>query len=523
MDKQSNPEQDGRPKFVLDEDDRRYKLKECLGRGGQGEVWETDFPGIVVKLCTDRSGNPRMGEKGRKAYGLKLDRVRTLNLPESIHVAMPLAQLQPPYHGFTMRLMSDMQELMKLMLRVDNYWDSYRDSGGLRRRLILLRELARTLEQLHSRGIVYCDLSPRNVFVSSDPENTEVWLIDPDNMAFESELSAPVRTPRYSAPEINRFLQPNTTWSDAYSFALLAFELLTSCQPFEGRILLEGLLTDQEGALLTQEDGDAWGDEWQDADGGEPGPEGADLSSMDNYDKADAGLFPWIDDPDDDRNRMDRLAGLRESLLTAKLRDLFQRTFSEEGRTVPASRPTMRQWYDALEEAAGICVTCPICGQSYRWRKRTAAEPVCPWCLAQRPPCFKVKLLNGYRMERLPFEPHYEQGAKIKLLEKQTLIIPQKLSVYYLTNRQVLEPLFEDPEEKVLEIRCEPSGRYTIRALSAGLRAWYLDVKKDRLLPLPCRVDNLAGLSLYVRASPEGEEERFRCVQFSALSGRGTL
>ena len=160
---------DNRPEFVLDIQNRQYRLIKLLGKGGQGEVWNTNDPEIVVKICTDQSGNYQMGEKGRKAYGLKLDKVRTLDLPESIHVAMPLAPLQPPYRGFSMRLMTDMQELMAIMVHVTP--DTYQDSGALRRRLVLLRELARVLEQLHSRGIVYCDPSPTHAFLSSDPDN----------------------------------------------------------------------------------------------------------------------------------------------------------------------------------------------------------------------------------------------------------------------------------------------------------------------------------------------------------------
>ena len=41
---------------VLDEYKRRHQLVECLGRGGQGEVWSTMSGRHVVKIRHDRAG-----------------------------------------------------------------------------------------------------------------------------------------------------------------------------------------------------------------------------------------------------------------------------------------------------------------------------------------------------------------------------------------------------------------------------------------------------------------------------------
>ncbi|MEZ1376640.1 lipopolysaccharide kinase InaA family protein, partial [Enterobacter hormaechei] len=84
-----------------------------------------------------------------------------------------------------MELMDGLVPLQSLLDSFINAEDEasadYLRQGGLRRRIRILSQLARTLNQLHARGMLYGDLSPSNIFVSDDTAHAETWLIDCDN------------------------------------------------------------------------------------------------------------------------------------------------------------------------------------------------------------------------------------------------------------------------------------------------------------------------------------------------------
>ena len=82
-------------KFVVDENGQKQQLTEKLGQGGQGAVWKTSDPNIIVKLkINDVTGEPIVDDAEYDKYKAGLDEVRTLDLPEGIHVAMVASILQ---------------------------------------------------------------------------------------------------------------------------------------------------------------------------------------------------------------------------------------------------------------------------------------------------------------------------------------------------------------------------------------------------------------------------------------------
>src|SRR5262249_30001173 len=141
----------------------------------------------------------------------------------------------------------------------------YRDTGGLRRRLRLLARAAEILTRLHAVPVAYGDVSDANVFVSAGAEDEEVWLIDAANLRFVSSPGAAVHTARFGSPEVVREESGNTTLSDAYAFALLAFLVLAQQHPFHGDYVEQG----------------GWADD------------------VDREAQANRGELPWIDDPAD--------------------------------------------------------------------------------------------------------------------------------------------------------------------------------------------------------------------------------
>jgi len=419
-----------------------HQIDKILGQGGQGVVYRTKDPNLALKLVTDSEGSPLSDPDTVIAFSEKLKLLRYLPIPEQLNLSVPLALLSNRA-GYVMRLLDDMVPFSSLWLDgktakgIKNsdipQWLSaiheleakkilhYSSTGGLRRRLNLLSECSAILSRLHANGLVYCDLSPENAFATEDILRNNVWLIDADNLRFETLSRGGVYTPKFGAPEVVQGLRGNSFGSDCYSFAILAFYLLSLQHPFIGD------KADGSGS-----------DDWADDDCDEMLPE----------DKAYAGLYPWVDDPDDECNSSD--AGLpRQLLLTQNLFELFYRTFSEAGRTEPWSRPVMLQWSESFARAADNTVKCLSCGMTWY---HSIKEDKCPYCDFTRP---KIVLFYANRWvdEKLDnescwsFAHEYCAGSKIR--------IPSRLFNEYEAqhrNEIVLEFSFESDKLKILDL-----------------------------------------------------------------------
>jgi eukaryotic-like serine/threonine-protein kinase len=308
-----------------------------LGRGGEGVVFRTHHGGLAVKLCT-----------GSSAAHLedRLARLRWLPL-HGVPICRPLEPLAEPHVGYVMELLEDMVAFREICgPPIDDVAGWYGQGGGLRRRLRLLARCAAILGTLHDRGIVYGDVSPGNVLMSAQQAHEEVWLVDADNLQTES-VPGPYRlaTAMYTAPEVLRGTSGNTVFSDVFSFAVLAYETLTTNHPFIGDYV-------DQGPAELEED-------------------------------AQRGLLPWIGHSTDDRNRTS-LGYPPETVLARQLLALFRRNF-EDGLHDPRARPGAGEWAGALDGAADRCVRCTNCPHSY-----IVARDRCPWCQAARPPVVPV-------------------------------------------------------------------------------------------------------------------------------------
>lgn len=321
---------------VVDDDGRVWRLDRQLGGGGQGDVYAVAGQPLAVKLLHDHDPIARSALRDRLAA------VRRLPL-EGIPIAQPLALLRPPQLGYVMRLVDGVQPLDDLLPspRIPDVGQWYTDSGGLRRRLRILARLADVLEHLHSRAIVYGDLSLANVLISADLENDVVWLIDPDNLRVTSAPGRWIMTPHFGAPELHRRTAPAPdTLTDAHALAVVVYEILTLKHPLLGGVLVDEDAAAEEAALC--------------------------------------GEIPWIAGPDDDRN--EQSGGLPwDIVLTRRAFGLARRTF-EQGLTDPQARASVGEWARELRWAAGMCVTCPRCDWTY-----LATRAACPRCESDRP------------------------------------------------------------------------------------------------------------------------------------------
>ena len=157
-------------------------LGQKIAKGAQGTVFRVEgHPGYAIKLLNRPEDLERIAA------------VRRLPL-EGLSVAAPLTLIRTGGTGYLMRLASDMKPIREPYLprefgaRETNA-DWYRQTGGLRRRLAIAANMARSIAALHERGLAYVDLNPNNVMVSDDLNRAETWLIDTDNLTSRSPRS----------------------------------------------------------------------------------------------------------------------------------------------------------------------------------------------------------------------------------------------------------------------------------------------------------------------------------------------
>lgn len=428
-------------------------LDKVIGQGGQGIVYRTKDPDLAVKIVTDEKGEPITDHSEARLLSNRLKMIRLLPIPDNLNLSFPLALLKDGV-GYVMQLLSDMvpfstfwlngSDAKKIKSRDIPEWLSnspeeiakilvhYVNTGGLRRRLIALAKYASILARLHGNGFVYGDVSPNNAFISEEPSFSEVWLIDADNIEFiNTSAKRIVFTPKYGAPEMVRGLSGASTLTDCYSFAVLAFYLLTMIHPFIGN-------------LVTDCEEDDWAAE----------------SNDDPEEKAFAGLLPFVDDINDRSNSTS--GGLpRQLVLTERLAALFQKTLGE-GRTNFWKRPTIYHWPEALIAAADNTLICPSCKMS--WFYNVPGES-CPYCNTRKPLAI---LCEAYCWEGESMHLNNPCWSLVHELPASgiSLMLPERLFYPFSTTsweKAVLELRFED--RKLLITKAEEVGHEILIAL----------------------------------------------------------
>jgi len=227
---------------VIDSKNIRYNVLEKLGEGSQGTTYLLEDKKHIVKLF-----NHSFNETESKS---KINFLLNLELDKKIF-SVPLRQITQPKHGYIAEFASGMQPLSNLKLEnvKESLSEWYLKTGGLSKRYNVLIRLAAILRTLHSKGLAYCDLSPNNVFVSERADLFNVFLIDLDNLRYKTSVVHNIYTPFYGAPEVISNNSPNTTMSDCFSFAVIAYELLTLNHPLIGDYVSNGDPELEEQAL----------------------------------------------------------------------------------------------------------------------------------------------------------------------------------------------------------------------------------------------------------------------------------
>lgn len=201
-----------------------YRLRECLGRGGMGEVWLAErVQGEFAQTVALKLIRPGFDSRAvRERFLRERQILANLNHP---HIARLLDG------GMT----ATGQPWFALEYVEGEPITRHARALGLRDRLRLFVSVCRAVQFAHARLVIHRDLKPANILVTarSEPRLLDFGiaslLSDPAGSAGNTaltELSGSAATPEYASPE-QLSGGVVTTASDVYALGLVLHELLT--------------------------------------------------------------------------------------------------------------------------------------------------------------------------------------------------------------------------------------------------------------------------------------------------------
>lgn len=403
-------------KWVADTDGYEYILKSPpLSQGGQGAIYTEESDKFVIKLLNRQ--DPKFDER--------LRRVQLLSLGD-MHVTRIHRVLRSPDVGYVMQRLKGMQPIHNLIYprdRTADYLQWYKKTGGVKRRIQLLKNLSTILLQLRNKGLIYGDLSPNNVFVSSNQNQYQVYLIDIDNLTYESQVVNRIFTPNYGAPELVRGEACISSRTDIFSFAVLVYELLCGGHPLKGDLVIDGEPELEQSALR--------------------------------------GELPWVYHKQDEINASQRCLP-KEAAFSPLVFRLLGYTFDNNyGLNEPQKRPTIADWANALVQASAKVLVCENCQWSYFKHRLTNT---CPLCAAPRPQYFNGRVLLNYSAHdpEQVREQSYTNRADIAEIVLQ-------IDQPYMITTSMLGMSSLDSDRPLAEVRITSKDRFVIRSLAETL------------------------------------------------------
>ena len=318
---------------VISESGKKYVLKEIIGNGSQGVVYEDESGKYVIKFYFPTESEMLDMERLERSSFIK-----DIEIPKNFVAIKDV--ISEPYVGYVMDKVVDHKPLNHYLIpdKHKEFIEWYNEGFGLRERIVIGFIIAKAFSDLESNNFSYCDISGNNIMINA-VKNASVRLIDVDNIYIAGRGNATILgTPRYIAPEVMSRQKNPDVLSDNYSLAVILFELLRVGHPYISDDVLDGTPEMEDDAL--------------------------------------AGKYPYV--TEDNSTNM-----LPEDLVfTDKLKELFRRCFVD-GQKNRIRRPSAFEFEKALLEASNSLVKCKECGAWHYIVTDGEDKGRCPWCGAE--------------------------------------------------------------------------------------------------------------------------------------------
>jgi serine/threonine protein kinase len=210
----------------------KYRIEECLGRGGMGMVFRATHllseKRVALKwMLRPTSDAQTTGRFVREARAAA--RVDHANVVDVYDVG--------EHAGFGYLVME--------LLRGESLWDRLgRGLLGITEAVDLVLPAMRGVEGAHAAGVIHRDLKPHNVFLCVGPDGVarEAKVLDFGISSFTNADAADpaltlegtiLGTPAYMSPEQLRSSAKLDPRTDVYSMGVILYEALTGRVPFE--------------------------------------------------------------------------------------------------------------------------------------------------------------------------------------------------------------------------------------------------------------------------------------------------
>lgn len=207
-----------------------FVVRDRIGRGGMGAVYEVEKDGITYALKTipqSQASVEALARFEREA----LAAAAVGQHPNIVSIHQLVLDTKPPF------IVMDFVDGRSL-----EHWIQPREPWSSERILKLMEPLVCALDYIHNQGVIHRDLKPPNILIrdrDGAPLITDFGIARDQSLDTLTQTGQFLGTPHYMAPEqfTGEDTRPET---DVWALGVIVFELLTAGKrPFVGRSTLE--------------------------------------------------------------------------------------------------------------------------------------------------------------------------------------------------------------------------------------------------------------------------------------------